>query len=276
MAEKKSPRRIRDQVEACLTSDLDEAAKTVWVFLFVCCGGGLGTRRLAETLQMDETLLTSTIEILRERGVIVRRNGTWRAGLFEMQEMIRTPEEQEADDGPARAAARVILDHYQEQRTAAGVAPLFDTRSALVSFAKLARWLNEYGVHFDVFLEWAQKKTKYLVDAGKMPFPSPQILAGPFLAGEWLNGEARRSAANSSRGGHAGRTYRDPGALRERLMGAGFARARAFAKSELRHVLEYAENMLAIPEQFEEPDPEYHDEIVWLVKQLGAEDAARA
>ena len=270
-AARRTNTQVRAQTEACLTSDLDERAKVLWVFLWTCKGGGMGTNSLARVLQMPVDDVETAIAVLRERGVLRRKNGTWRASPFEVDVRVEdTAEIQAASSSPAHAAALSILAHYDEVRIGHGLGPLMDRGPALTHFRALAGWLADHGVTFDRFLEWAIERTAFMRD--RMKFPTTSLLAGPWLRGEWLNGvDGHRRDPSKATRGHAGQSYRDPAGLKERLVAAGFTRAREFGKATLRHILDWAENMVALPDHFDQPDPDYADEIEWLRDRLAKE-----
>jgi len=260
---------VREQVAACLASDLDERAKVAWVFLYLCKGGGVGTARLGQDLQMTPRDAEVAVEVLKERGVVRRHNGVWRADPFLVHVETRTPEERAAENTPAHFAAVSMLAHYEEVKEAKGFGPVLDHRQALAVFRCLAVWLSDHSVPFDRWLEWAVEKTAYM--KGKIPFPPPSLVAGPWLQGQWLNGvdgSRRDPSAATSSAGHAGHTYREPVGLKKRLLEAGFERAAGFGKSELRHILQWAENMVALPVHYELPDPDYAAEILWVRDRL--------
>lgn len=266
---RRNARTTREALEAALTSDLDEGAKVVWVYLYACKGGGMGTASLARVLQMPVGAVEGAIEILRERGVLVRKNGTWRAAPFQLDvDVVDDAETQAAQASPAQAAALAILSHYDNARIGAGLGPLMDQRSALAHFRPLAVWLHDYGVTFDRFLEWAVERCDFLKARG-VAFPTPALLNGPWLRGEWLNRvDGKRRDPTRAVAGHAGRSYRDPVGLRSRLVEAGFTRAKGWSKDQLRHVLEWAENMVALPDHFDTAPAEFEVEVLWLRDRL--------
>jgi hypothetical protein len=255
---------ITRQTGAVLDSDLLEEAKLLWIFLFVCRPGGIGLRNMALQMRMTEDDGREALEVLKEAGIVEYKAGKWKAKEYLRAEAGKVSSASKA----IREAAEAILSQYQNLRSREGLAPLFETRGALRDFERLAEWLNEYGVDARDYLPWAVSRCAFLKSKG-IPLPAPNVLAGTWLRQEWTSGGGTAAGQTPA---HAGKAYSTAAGLRERLVAAGFERARGFTKADVRHIESWAMDMVALPDDFPEPDPEFEREILWLRGHLTGSD----
>lgn len=243
---------LRRQIAECLTSDMDEAAKVVWIYLACEYPGGLGEQRIAADLQLTDVI--SAIEILCERGRLKRHVGKYKPILWNLP-VEDDPIVLDGDDADSATIARLI--RYWEKKAGR---PVMQQGRQVAYFRTIARFLEEHGIDFPTYLDWAVEKTAFMRD--RMAFPTPSLLAGKWLIAEWLTGVGTGSAL----GDHAGKRYRSTDGLRERLVAAGFARAAKLSDRDIRHIDRVTRDHL-MSEGAVEIDSKFAPEIEWLVEQ---------
>lgn len=251
---------MSDQVRAALTGDFSDHAKILWVYMFVC-GRGNGKAKLSELLGWTEGEFEDAAGELLNLGLATVEVGRYRATPF----LLETVDPEEASRTPPALAEAVAaaVKMYNDRRAGANVVPIYVTVDVRKKFAGLIEWLAGQDVSFEQFFKFAIERTEFLRQKGQR-FPTVELLAGPWLREQWVSRESESPAATE----HAGRRYQDVGGLRGRLTDAGFARCAEMSKSDIRYILECAENMIADPTRFPEPPEDIRREVYWLKRAM--------
>jgi len=251
---------IHDQLKECLTSDLVEEAKIIWIYLKTINPQGASVRTLATRLQMEEDRAQIALEALEERGIAkfcFRRFGeVWIAQPIP----VFRPTRNSTSEYHEKTCARQMLTRYNQRREQAGFRAAIQLDTQIRYFAKLYKMLEELEVNFDAWMDFAIERTEFM--KAKMPFPTPMILSGNWLKSEWCtNGGAGTTKPKTPE--HAGAEYSDPAEVKQLLASNGFDRAKSMTKAELRYVDGIASSFARFP-QLIEPDPDWIAEITFL------------
>ena len=259
------------QVKAVLTSDLDEGAKVLWAYLAVVAPGGAGRKRLEEDLGLLD--FEGAVEILEERTLAKRQSGK----LIPLPPLLDSDDEPPAEDrSGVRAASENLLQVYNSARRAAGFGPISDlTEKAWRGLDDAVNWLTAHSIAFQRWVDFTVDRAKFMSEKG-LGFPNVSFMTGPWLRQAWQEARAEVEAATAGKKapGHAGRSYDSPLWLRTFLIDERIKGAKALTDPELRHIYQWARNMIAAPEQFPEPDEQFEEEITALVRKMRADSRA--
>lgn len=273
---------MKAQVRACVTSDLDETARLVWLFL-VSLPAGSGLKSLCVRMSIEYNDARIAAKILEEAGLARARSGAggsiiWEALPFRLVKKSKareTPGNSDKELSMSRAALR-IFKIYQERRMAAGVGPWMLTAHSRIHLMTLTAKLDEHpSVKPEDFIRFAIKAYKDF--AG---FPTPGHLAGTWIWDEWLNASTkdRAAAKKTAEKAHAGKDYGDPSWARGILRTLGHREAGQLNDSGVTYIYNRAREVVDFDSVLPDTE-EWSVEIMALVevlRQKVEEDAGAA
>ena len=260
---------VNNQIEACLTSDLLEDAKVVWVYLRLCRPNGLGVQALEKRLKGTDVKLA--LELLEEAGMVISQKMP--AGpTYKAKFTVNAKKVDRSDDNDIIEQAMQISRRYNQLREAAigWSLPLNDT--IMSKFELLAKWLMDHGVKFDDYLSFAVKRCGFMTD---VPYPTPYILAGNWIKDEYISSASSKTIEKEAAPKHAGKSYYDPAGVREWLEKGGIS-ATTLSKGDLRYVYDYARHIVDDPDTAPEPTSKWAKHIALVVAAIGVQNAATA
>lgn len=267
-------KKVGPNVEACLKlADLSDRAKIIWVYLAVCRGRGLGSQKICEQLDLELEEVKNELAILKRRGLITTTAGKFVAHPF----LLGT---ETADDGedppiPMMGVVNEMAALYGTRRQERGIPPLHQSAEVRRKLSELATFLNERGILFQDYLTFAEQNTAFLQEKEGIKYPPLNVICGDWLKEKYV--QPRRPPVQADVAVQAELTVAtDATELREKLVEAGLRTAASLSKAELRHIHNWAINMVADPEGFPEPDPKFAPEIKWCLAQLEGRHADRS
>ena len=181
-----------------------------------------------------------------------------------LTDQILTPKERgEAEN----LVAKVLWSEIQKHRVAKGYKVQDTVSRRLEYLRRMVRWILLENVDFPDFLDCALMTFHRVTK--RTSYPTLAFLSGPFIQGEFDS--EREGGAPVA--GSAGVRYDAPDTtLRGRLVDAGYTRAADFTDAECRFIVSQVRNMRRDPTRFPKPDPEYADEITFLLREDNTDD----
>lgn len=260
-----------EQIEACLTSDLIEDAKLLWIYLHACRSNGLGAPALVKRFPTLDVQLA--LEILEEAGRCAQTGGTYRAQPFPVVTKAK-PGAVRSDEYSIITHAKLISRRYNQRRESVVGRPIMLTDTMMGRFESLAQWLTDNNVKFDDFLTFSAKRCGHMKS---VPYPTPALLAGAWLRDEFIaSADTTVTTARDAAPQHAGKSYYDPIGVKEWLLKGGIEDADTLPKRDLRYIYDYARHIVDDPDTAPEPTAKWAQHIAVVVEAIKEEARASA
>ena len=236
---------LRRQLATCLTGDLLEESKLVWIYLIACRPTGCGAPMLAKQLGID---VTDALEVLKEEGLVklaVLHHGgaVWKAIKYATKTKTK-----KGEDAPVSVhfKAKEFIKVYQRLRKAAMGREMTVAGAQICKhFEEVAEWLESNGVGSVAFMRFAIERSDWMED--RMPFPTPSFLRGPWIRGQWDEARAGGATATATRASkHAGTTYGEADSSNKSKLAQAGLDVSELSEAELRYIETCAATALEI------------------------------
>jgi hypothetical protein len=223
---------LRSRVEACLSSEvgLTTTERLVWLWIYMARPVGASTNKIAQDLGLELEGVGDACRSLATKGLLANitthlGGKVWRVAGHPSRVKKVKKGATDSPDGETFSRdrkARAILARYKQRRSRAGQKPMFGVSEdkLLKWFKKIDDFLEDSGLTFDKYMDFAIKRTKRME---QMPYPTPAVLAGDWLQQEWAAaGDATPATTARESTTHAGFNYGSNDDIREELKAGGF------------------------------------------------------